>query len=142
MTIEHELTIDAPAEVVWGLTIDVERWPDLTPTMTTVERLDEGPIRVGSQARVKQPAQRPTVWTVTQVATGERFAWQAKVFGVQMVARHSITALDAGRCRNLLEVELTGRGAGVLAKLTGGRIRRAIATENEGFKRAAETVHH
>jgi uncharacterized membrane protein len=139
MVIEHELTIDAPDHVVWRLTEDVEGWPTLTPTMTSIERLDDGPLHVGSRARVKQPAQRATVWTVTRLEPSELFEWEANVFGVRMVGRHRITA-DGDSCRNTLQIEMSGRGSGVLGALTGGRIRKAIATENEGFKRAAEAV--
>jgi uncharacterized membrane protein len=137
MVIEHELTIDAPPEVVWKLTADIEGWPALTPTIKHVERLDDGPLRVGSRARVKQPAQRPTVWTVTRLEPDERFEWEATVLGMHMTARHHLTPEGSG-CRSRLELELSGRRAGLLGRLVGARIRKAIATENEGFKKAAE----
>lgn len=137
MLIEHELSIEAPADVVWDLTVDVEGWPALTPTITSVERLDDGPLRVGSQARVKQPAQRAAVWTVTRFDEGERFEWEAEVLGTTMVGRHVVTA-EGPHSRNTLQIEMTGWSAPLLGALAGGRIRKAIATENEGFKRAAE----
>jgi hypothetical protein len=99
----------------------------------------KGPLRVGSRARVKQPAQRAAVWTVTRLEPNELFEWEARVLGVHMVGRHRITP-DGDRCRNTLQIDLSGRGSGVLGKLAGGRIRKAIATENEGFKRAAEAA--
>lgn len=145
MLIEHEITIDAAVDVVWELTENVEGWPAITPTMTTVERLDDGPFGVGSRARVKQPAQRPTVWTVTRFEPNHVFEWEAKVFGVRMVGRHTITPIADSSAtpvtRNTLQIEMTGRGAGVLGRLSGGRIRKAITTENEGFKRTAEAAH-
>jgi uncharacterized membrane protein len=144
MIIQHDLEIEAPVDVVWNLTANVEGWPAITPTMTSIERLDDGPLGVGSRALVKQPAQRATVWTVTQFEQNRLFEWEAKVFGVRMVGRHTITSIDSAPTRpitrNTLQIEMTGRGAGVLGRLSGGRIRKAIATENEGFKRAAETV--
>jgi hypothetical protein len=140
MTIENELTIDAPAELVWDLTLDVERWPEITPTMTTVVRVGDGPIQVGSQARVKQPGQRATVWTVTRLEPVRLFEWEATVFGVRMVARHTLTPLSATQCRNLLQIEMTGRGAGLLGRLSGSRIRTAITTENECFQRTAASM--
>ena len=53
--------IDAPPEVVWRVLIDVERWPEWTPTTDRIERLDEGEFRLGSRARMKlkrRPRQR------------------------------------------------------------------------------------
>jgi uncharacterized membrane protein len=137
MDIRSELTIAAPVERVWDLTLDVERWPSLTPTMTSVERLDDGPIRVGSTARVVQPRQRPTTWTVTRVEPRSVFEWQTKVGPVTMTAVHRLTATDEG-CRNTLVVEMSGFGSGLLSRLVGSKIRQAIDTENAGFKAAAE----
>ena len=44
MRIEHTIEIDAPVKRVWELTLDVESWPQLSPTFTSVERLDAGSI--------------------------------------------------------------------------------------------------
>jgi uncharacterized membrane protein len=140
MRIDHELTIEAPADTVWALTRDVERWPALTPTITAVERLDDGPIGVGSRARLHQPGQRPTVWTVTAFEPARRFAWQATVLGVRMEAGHEIVPTDGG-CRNRLSLDLHGRSGGLLGRLAGRRLARTIAVENEGFKRHAEARH-
>ena len=129
--------IEAPVDQVWALTIDVERWPELTPTMTSVERLDDGPLRVGSTARIVQPRQRPTVWTVTRLDAPHAFEWQAKVGTLTMTARHHLEAEGDG-CRNHLDLVLTGFGHGLAARLLGGTMRQAIATENAGFKREAE----
>ncbi len=139
MRIRHVIDIDAPADTVWRLTEDVESWPATTPTVTSVERLDGGPMGVGSRARLEQPGQRPTVWTVTTFEPGRRFSWEAEVFGIRTEGIHEVTPLDAG-CRNTLTLELTGRGSGVLGRLLGRRLLRTITTENEGFKRAAESM--
>lgn len=140
MRIDHELTIEAPADTVWTLTRDVEGWPALTPTITAVERLDDGPLGVGSRARLRQPGQRPTVWTVTAFEPTRRFAWEATVFGVRMEAGHEIVPTDRG-CRNRLSLDLHGRSGSLLGRLLGRRLARTIAVENEGFKRGAEARH-
>ena len=94
--ITHTLDIAAPIDTVWALTVDLESWPEMSPTMTSVQRLDDGPLRVGSQALVKQPAQRPTTWTVTRLDGPNLFEWTAKVLSVTMTASHQLEAIDAG----------------------------------------------
>ena len=138
--LENELVIDAPVAVVWQLTEDVEGWPATTPTITSIARLDNGPIRIGSTARVKQPGQRTAVWTVSAYRTNEEFAWGAKVFGVRMVGTHRLTPVGDDRCRNTLSIDMSGRGAKLLSRLVGKKILAAITTENQGFKQAAEAL--
>lgn len=142
MLISNELTIDAPVERVWALTVDVENLPTLTPTMTEVHKLDNGPLAVGSRARIKQPGQSARVWTVTDLVPNSRFFWRTKAFGMSMTGGHTLTATDDGGCRNVLSVALTGFGSGLLGRMIGGQLRKAIATENEGFRKAAESVAH
>src|SRR3954447_21245615 len=90
------LHIDAPPERLWDLTIDVGSWPALFPTVRAVERLDEGPLRPGSAARVSQPAQRPKVWTVDEVVEHRRFRWSTRSFGTAMTATHELEPAGAG----------------------------------------------
>jgi uncharacterized membrane protein len=137
MRIEDVQVIEAPVAKVWDLTVDVEHLPAVTPTMTSVERLDDGPIGVGSRARIKQPAQRPAVWTVTRFEPGSTFEWETRVLGMRMVGGHHLEAVDGGT-RNTLVVEMSGRGSGLFGRLVGSRMATAIATENEGLRRAAE----
>ena len=137
MKVEHELVIRAPVDDVWALTVDVERWPELTPTMTSVERLDDGPLQVGSRARVSQPRQRPRVWTVTRLEAPHLFEWSTTLGPLAMRAEHLLEEVPEG-CRNTLRVEVTGRGA-ALFSLARRVLAEAIETENEGFRRAAES---
>ena len=131
------IRIDAPPDVVWRLTTDVAGWPSITSTMREVERLDDGPIRVGSSARVHQPGQAPAVWTVTELDPDRRFVWRTMRMGTTMVATHLVEP-DGEGCRNTLVLDLTGPGARILGQLIGRAASRALRTENAGFKRAAE----
>lgn len=134
---DNSVIIDAPAEAVWGLNVDVERWPSMTPTMRKVERLEPGPLRLGATARVKQPGQTAAVWTVTHFVDGREFAWQTKRLGMTMVGRHVVEPLDDARCRCTLGVSVTGFGSRLFGALIGPAITRALRLENEGFKRNA-----
>ena len=134
---DSELTIEAPIDVVWRLTAGVEDWPAITPTMTRVVRLDDGPLRVGSRARIKQPRQTEAVWTVTRFEEGRGFTWQTSRPGLTMVGSHLLREVDGG-CHNTLVLELTGFAAPLVGRLVGRTIQQSIDTENASFRAAAE----
>ena len=132
--ISTEIIINAPVSEVWALTTAVESWPELTPTIRSVRLIDRGPLRVGSRARVQQPAQPPATWTVTRLVPEREFVWQTKLATITMVGGHHLEPVDKG-CRNTLTLELSGFGSGLFERLLGSRLRSAIVTENAGFKR-------
>lgn len=136
MHIDNTLAIAAPVHRVWDLTIDIERWPTLTPTILSVERIDDGDLRVGSSARVRQPRMPLAVWTVTELEPLSRFVWEAQILGSRFVGGHHLTSTSDGT-RNVLTLDVTGWTAGLLAATAGSAMRQAIATENDGFRRAA-----
>ncbi|MGE0708085.1 MAG: SRPBCC family protein [Planctomycetota bacterium] len=136
MKIEHALEIAAPVARVWALTVAVEGWPAVTPTVTGVERLDAGPLQVGSRVRLEQPGQPPRVWTVTALEPERRFAWATRMLGVEMTGVHELEGTERGT-RNVLRVELRGWSSWLVGALLRVPIARAIAQENEGFRRAA-----
>jgi uncharacterized membrane protein len=137
MIIQDRTVIHAPVDVVWDVTTDLPGLPDATPTITKVEPLDALPLAVGGRARLSQPGLSTRVWTVTELVPGQRFAWSTRVMGVRMTGRHELRAVDAG-CENTLTIEMSGFGAGLLSRLSRGRMARSLATENAGFRRVAE----
>ncbi len=139
MKIEHVIEIDADVDTVWALTRDVERWPEITPTMTAVEPLDEGPPEVGRRYRISQPGQRPRVWTVRRLDEPTVFTWDATMGSMTISGRHRVEAADGGS-RNILTIELTGFGSRLFGLAAGPLLRKALAAENQGFKQAAEAA--
>jgi uncharacterized membrane protein len=137
--VEDAVAIKAPAELLWRLTLDVQAWPTITPTMTRVVRLDDAPMRIGSQARIKQPGQSEAVWTVTRLVEGREFAWRTRRLGLTMTGAHVIESTAEG-CRNTLTLDVEGRGAAVFGWVFGRMLRTAIATENAGFRARAEEL--
>jgi len=137
MRIEHSIDIAAPVDRVWAVTMDVESWPEHTPSMTSVKRLDDAPLAIGSTARIKQPAQPTRIWTVTAFEPKARFAWTTKALGMRMTGGHQLASIEGGT-RNTLTVDIEGALAPLLGLVMRGPIRKAITAENEGFKAAAE----
>jgi uncharacterized membrane protein len=139
MHIEAWRNVDAPAEIAWQVLTDVERMPEWTASMRRVERLDAGPLRVGSRARIEQPGLQTMVWTVTRLEPGRSFAWETAAPGVRVVGGHAIEPEgNALRCSN--EIRMTGWLAPLLALLAGARVRRYAAMELEGWKRRSESL--
>src|SRR5262245_10099064 len=104
--------IDAPTQPVWEVLFDVARWPEWTPTIDSVKRLDDRPFRVGSRAEIRQPKLPKASWEVTEVIDGRRFTWEAKGPGVKTIARHEVVP-DAEGSKVTLSIELTGPMGGV-----------------------------
>ncbi len=139
MTLDHTTHIAAPADLVWDVVTDVERWPELFSTVTAVVRADGGPLRLGSQARIKQPAQPEAVWTVTEFVPGERFAWETRRAGLRMTGIHRVVPSGTGAANHLgLRVE------GPLAVVVGGLLRpvfrKVLEEENAGFTSRCEAL--
>lgn len=137
MTVEHTVYIEAPPDVVWAVTEDVERWPEVTPTVTSVVRLDGGPLALGSAARIKQPGQPEAVWTVTEFVRGERFAWETARPGLRMTGSHQM-APDGSGTTNVLRVEASGLVATLLGPVLRPLMRHALTKENCGLKARSE----
>jgi uncharacterized membrane protein len=139
MIMEHHVTtaVGAPPEAVWSLFVDVERWPEMIESVSDVRRVDSRPLRVGSEAIVRQPRLPQARWRVTEMEPGHSFLWQTSFPGVTSVGGHTVDADGQGSV-----VTLTLRMHGPLARpifaLTHARSRRYLAMEAAGFKRAAE----
>jgi hypothetical protein len=115
------------------VTTDVERWPEWTPTVTSVRRLDSGPLRLGSVARISQPMQPVADWTVTEYKEGRRFAWDTRRAGLQMRGTHELHPDGAGT-RNVLHLDAHGALAVILWPVLAPAIRRALNAENRGLR--------
>lgn len=129
--------VDASAETVFDIYSDVERWPRWTASMTSVRRLDSGPLAVGSRALVRQPRLPPTEWVVTDLTPGRSFTWESRRPGVRSVGRHLITP-ESDRCSVTAELEHRGPLAAVAGLVTGRLARRYLDWETAGLKQWCE----
>jgi uncharacterized membrane protein len=136
---EFSITQDiaAPAQRVWEVMSDVERWHEWTPSITSVKRLDSGPFAVGSRAIVRQPKFPPAMWKVTAIDPGRSFTWISSAPGLRVVGHHAVDATGS-RSRATLSLDLQGLFGGLFASLTKGITQRYIAFEADGLKARSE----
>lgn len=105
----YRAEIFAAPDRVWDVLIDIERWPEWTPTVTRVARLDSGALAFGSRIRLWQPKLIPAVWKVTACDGQARlFVWETSRPGVRVIGRHHAELASGGS--TLLTLELAYRG--------------------------------
>lgn len=139
MNVEDTIHIEATPDIVWRVTRDVERWPEWTPTVTSVTRLDQGPLGLGSMVRIKQPMQPAAQWVVTVFDQERRFAWETRRPGLRIAATHELVPHHTGTT-NILRVETEGMVAILLRPLLWMALPRALAGENRGLKARCESI--
>lgn len=135
--------IAAPAERVWEVVWDMERWHEWTPSITSVRRLGSGPFGVGSRVLIRQPKLPPAMWTVTDVEPGRRFAWISVAPGVQVTACHAVESVGHSS-RATLSVEVQGIFGGFVWRMTRAITERYVTSEANGLKARSEHAegHH
>ncbi len=136
--LQHTVTIAAPPERVWAVLLDIERWPERIPTVDSVERLDAGPLAVGSRTRLQQPRLPTEVWTVTELTDGSSFTWESSSSGVSVTASHLVDPHPDGS-RLTLALTVSGPLARVGWLFTRSLTRRYVETEAASLKQVAET---
>ena len=131
------IDIAAPPDRVWPIMRDVERWHEWTASITGIERLDDGPLRVGSRARVRQTKLPSNAFVVTTLEEGRGFTWESKSPGVRGIGHHWIEPVANG-CRVTLGVDFRGPLAWLVSRVYGKLTQRYIEMEAAGLKHRSE----
>ena len=129
--------ISAPPDRVWQVMSDVERWAEWTQSVQSVKRLDDGPFRIGSRARVKQPKFLPAVWVVTELDAPRSFTWVTRSPGMFASGKHRVEPTARGS-RATLSVAYGGLLGGIVARLLAGITDRYLMYEAAGLKERSE----
>ena len=127
----------SPARV-WSVLLEVERWPEWTTSVTRVQRMDIGPLTLGSRTRIWQPGLMPAVWKVTSLDEKRRlFVWTTHTFGIKIVARHQLEAVGA-HSRVTLSLNYSGLLGAIMARIYRDVNWDFIAREANGLRARCE----
>lgn len=140
MHLEITVDIQASPDVVWRVVRDVERWPEWTPSVTSVRLIDGGPLAIGSRAEVKQPKLGTAEWRITELDDARRsFAWDTRSPGVRVHGWHGVEATPGGS-RATLSLDFTGLIGPIIGRLTRKLSERYLGYEAAGLKRRSESL--
>lgn len=140
MRFEQSIDIDARQQRVWDVLGDLEAWPQRIETVDVVELLTPAPVGEGSRVRLKQPKLGEGIWEVTVWDAPSYFEFRQQSGGVTNVAGHRVEALEEGRSRLTLTLEMRGLLVPVVALFWKGLTNRYMTIEAQGMKRAAESA--
>jgi hypothetical protein len=135
---EIAVPISALPDRVWAVMRDIERWPEWTPTVRKIRRIDTGPLAVGSQAVIWQPKLLAAKWKVTELDdAGRTFTWETRGPGMRLQARHWVDA-SGGGSRATLSLHFSGFLGPLFARLTRNLNDRYLALEANGLRERCE----
>ena len=138
MRFEAIIDVAAPAQLLFEVYTDVERWPEWTASVTRVERLDQGPLSVGSRARIKQPRLPAAVWEVTEVVAGHSLPGWLGVRGLSLQAVMASPRRGWGPVRVTASLEQAGLLGPLFGFLTKQLTNRYLQIELRGLKAHCE----
>ena len=140
MRFEQSIDIDARQQRVWDMLCDLEAWPQRIETVDVVELLTPAPLGEGSRVRLKQPKLPDGTWEVTAWDAPSYFEFRQQSGGITNVAGHRVEALEEGRSRLTLTLEMRGLLVPVFGRVYRGLTNRYMTIEAQGMKRAAESA--
>jgi uncharacterized membrane protein len=138
MITDSSIEIDAPAEVVWEVFTDVERWPDWTASVSRLTALDGEGLVPGRRFEIIQPKFPKLVWTVTAVDPGRSWTWTVRSFGATTHATHELVPIAGDRTMVRQRIDQQGPIGALVGRAVRGRTRRYLQLEAEGLKKTSE----
>ena len=119
-TLSNPSTSTPAQQRVWEVLSDLEAWPQRIETVDVVELLTPAPVGEGSRVRLKQPKLPEGTWEVTVWDAPSYFEFRQKSGGVTNVAGHRVAALEEGRSRLTLTLDMRGLLVPVVASVLQG----------------------
>lgn len=141
MITESGVAINAPADVVWEVFSDVERWPEWTASVTSLRALDGPGLAVGKRFEIKQPRMPKLIWEVTEVDPGTSWTWVQRSPGGLTEARHDVVPKSARDSEVTQRLEQRGPVGVVVGLLMQRMTKRYLELEADGLKTRSEQTH-
>ena len=138
MITEDRVEIDAPAQLVWEVFSDVQRWPEWTASVTSLVGKDGANLAVGKRFSIKQPGMSKLVWKVSEIDHGSSWTWVQRSPGVLVTARHNVIAQPDGRTLARQQLEQRGVLGALVGRLMVKKTKRFLELEAQGLKACAE----
>ncbi|MGE2814286.1 SRPBCC family protein [Mycobacterium heidelbergense] len=137
---EDSIEIDAPAQLVWEVFSDVERWPEWTASVTSLVGQDGPNIAVGRRFAIKQPGMQKLVWQVTEIEPGTSWTWVQRSPGSLVTARHYVDAQPGGRTLVRQQLDQRGPLGALVGRLMVKKTKRFLQLEAQGLKARSEQL--
>jgi uncharacterized membrane protein len=140
MITEDSVEIDAPAQLVWQVFTDVERWPEWTASVSSLVARDGAGLGVGKRFAIKQPGMSKLVWKVTEIDPGSSWTWVQRSPGVRVSARHWVIPQPTGRTLVRQQLDQGGLLGALVGRLMVKKTKRFLELEAQGLKARSEQL--
>jgi uncharacterized membrane protein len=140
MITEDSVEIDAPAQLVWEVFSDVQRWPEWTASVTSLVGQDGANLAVGKRFAIKQPGMSKLVWKVTEITPGSSWTWVQRSPGVRVSARHWVIPQPGGRTLVCQQLDQGGVLGALVGRLMIKKTKRFLELEAQGLKARSEEL--
>ncbi len=142
-TLEHVHEIDAPAERVWAVICDLDRYPEWNPFVVACRSTLAVGDPIAMRVRVLPWLAQPQREEVFEHEPGRRLAYGLRGGRLGALASrrsHDVAPLGPGRARYASHFELRGWLAPLVAALLGRRLERGFAAMSDAIRRRAEAL--
>jgi hypothetical protein len=150
-TLHSEVVIEAPAELIWGIIVDVARYPEWNPfNVRATSPLEIGaPIRMRVRMMGGLFGKWPGGWFQSQVeyiranVPGEKICWGADMAGGRIVAERCqwLERVDETQVRYINEDEIGGPLAPFVMRVFGSSMQVGFDAVAQALKVRAERMH-
>ncbi|OBH17775.1 MULTISPECIES: SRPBCC family protein [unclassified Mycobacterium] len=140
MITEDSVEIDAPPQLVWDVFSDVEHWPEWTASVTSLVGRDGPALGIGKRFTIKQPGMSKLVWKVTEIDPGSSWTWVQRSPGVNVIARHYVTARPDGGTLVRQQLDQRGMLGALVGRLMLNKTKRFLKIEAQGLKARSEQL--